>query len=185
MATNNVNLGIGRATGMFYHAANNTALPTYPSATLAAAWKEVGAISEDGITFSPAKDSETLKNWAKQVERLLPSEDNPSVQAPIIYTTEESMKTIFGSSFVTAAAAGTGHGATVKVEIAANNLPEKEAYLFLIKDGDDLIMIGTTSGIIKAVDDVEMGPADAITWTATIEADTWVVVKEDTSSLSS
>ena len=26
MATNNVNLGIGRATGMFYHAPENTAL---------------------------------------------------------------------------------------------------------------------------------------------------------------
>jgi len=185
MATNNVNLGIGRATGMFYHAPENTALPTYPSATLGASWKEVGAISEDGITFSPAKDSDTLKNWAKQVERLLPSEDNPSVQAPIIYTTEESMKTIFGSSFVTAAAAGSGHGATVSVDIAPNNLPGKEAYLFLMKDGDDLLMLGTTSGVIRAVDDVEMGPADAITWTATIEADSWTFIKEDTSSVSS
>lgn len=185
MATNNVNLGIGRATGMFYHAAENTALPAYPSAALDAAWKEVGAISEDGITFSPAKDSDTLKNWAKQVERLLPSEDNPSVQAPIIYTTSESMKTIFGSSFVTVGAAGAGHGATVKVSIAPNNLPGKEAYLFLMKDGDDLLMLGTSSGVIKAVDDVEMGPSDAITWTATIEADSWTFVKEDTSSLSS
>ena len=179
MATNNVNLGIGRATGMFYHAPEGTALPSYPSESLATAWVEVGAISEDGITFSPAKDSETLKNWAKEVERLLPSEDNPSVQAPIIYTTEESLKAVFGEDYVTTTAAVSGsHGGLVSVEINPNNLPDKEAYLFIMKDGDDLLMLGTTSGIIKAVDDVEMSPAAAITWTVTIESDTWTFLKE-------
>ena len=41
MASNAVNLGIGRATGMFYHATKGTALPAYPTETLAAAWTEV------------------------------------------------------------------------------------------------------------------------------------------------
>lgn len=178
MATNNVNLGIGRATGMFYHAPENTALPAYPSETLTQAWVEVGAISEDGITFSPAKDSDTLKNWAKKVERLLPSEDNPTVQAPIIYTTEESLKAVFGDDFVTKTAGTSGHGETISVEVNPNNMPGKEAFLFIMKDGDDLLMLGTTSGLIKAVDDVEMSPSAAITWTATIESDTWVFLKE-------
>ena len=179
MATNNVNLGIGRATGMFYHAPENTALPSYPSAQLDNAWKEVGAISEDGITFSPAKDSETLKNWAKKVERLLPSEDNPTVQAPIIYTTEEALKAVFGADYVTVTAAQSGtHGGLVSVEVNPNNLPGKEAFLFIMKDGDDLLMLGTTSGVIKSVDDVEMSPSAAITWTATIESDTWTFLKE-------
>ena len=182
MATNSVNLGIGRATGMFYHAPTGTALPAYPSEALGTGWQEVGAISEDGITFSPAKDSETLKNWAKQVERLLPSEDNPSVQAPVIDTTEEALKTVFGDDYVTVTAAAAGHGKIVSVEIAPNNLPEKEAYLFVMKDGDDLMMLGTTSGVIRAVDDVEMGPTGAITWTATIEADAWTFVKEEAAS---
>lgn len=186
MNTNNVNLGIGLATGMFFHAPDGTNLPTYPSETLGAAWKEVGGVSENGINFSPAKDSNTLKNWAKEVERLLPSENNPNVKAPIIYTTAETMKTIFGEDNVEVAAASSGHGPVIKVDVNPNKLPGKEAYLFLMKDGDDLIMLGTKSGIIKAVDDVEFSPSTAITWTATIESDTWVLLKEmpDTSSSS-
>ena len=41
MGSNAVNLGIGAASGMFFHAAAGTALPTYPTETLASAWKDV------------------------------------------------------------------------------------------------------------------------------------------------
>ena len=51
MASNDVKLGAGLATGMFYHAPKGTALPTYPTETLAEAWKEVGYVAEDGITW--------------------------------------------------------------------------------------------------------------------------------------
>jgi hypothetical protein len=42
-----VKLGIGLATGMFYHAPIGTAFPTYPAETLAAAWKKVGDVTAD------------------------------------------------------------------------------------------------------------------------------------------
>ena len=48
----NVLIGAGKATGMFYTAPAGTALPAYPSESLGADWAEVGAITEDGITFS-------------------------------------------------------------------------------------------------------------------------------------
>ena len=49
--THDVNLGIGLATGMAFHAPAGTALPTYPGETLAEAWQEIGAVSEDGISY--------------------------------------------------------------------------------------------------------------------------------------
>ena len=69
--THDVNLGVGNyaesgTTGMFYHAAAGTALPTYPGETLAAAWAEAGAISEDGISLDTKRTFEELKNWAKK-----------------------------------------------------------------------------------------------------------------------
>ena len=79
---------------------------------------------------------------------------------------------------MTKTAGTSGHGETISVEVNPNNMPGKEAFLFIMKDGDDLLMLGTTSGLIKAVDDVEMSPSAAITWTATIESDTWVFLKE-------
>ena len=45
-------LGLGLATGMFYHAPAGTALPTYPSEQLNAAWVKVGDVSDAGIMLA-------------------------------------------------------------------------------------------------------------------------------------
>lgn len=177
MASNDVNFGTGYATGMFYHATATTALPTYPTETLAAAWKEVGYISADGITFSPAISGEQLKDWSRTIRRMSPSEESPSVQAPIISTTSESLKTLFGT--VTTAAASAAHGATNAVTITANTMTSAEAFLFIGKDGDDSFMLGTTSGYISTVDDITFVPGEAITWNATITADQWTFMKDN------
>ena len=184
MSTHNVNLGIGNyaesgTTGMFYHAPAETALPTYPSETLAAAWKEAGAISEDGITLNTNRTFDQLKNWAKKIARLLPSEESGTVGAPVLDTTEESFKTIFGEENVTVVAATATHGKLISVDIEAGNTPDPEAYLFLMKDGDDMIMIGTTKGYISEVAEVAFQPNAAITWDATITADKWTIMKDD------
>lgn len=115
MASHDVNLGIGNfaetgITGMFYHAPASTALPTFPGDTLSSAWTEVGAISEDGISFNPNWSFEKLKNWARQTERTLPSDESGTVSAPVIDTTEESFKTIFGSENVTVTSTGSSMG---------------------------------------------------------------------------
>lgn len=182
--THNVNLGIGNyaesgTTGMFYHAPAGTELPTYPGETLASAWVEVGAISVDGITFTSNKTSDNLKNWANKIERLLPGEDAGQVSAPIIYTTEEAMKTVFGEDAVTVTAATTEHGKLVKVDFKQGDTSDEEAFLFLMKDGDDMIMLGTTKGFVSELADVAFQPNEAISWEATITADHWVLVKDD------
>lgn len=184
MATHAVNLGVGNyaesgTTGMFYHAPKGTSLPAYPGEELAAGWTEAGAISEDGITLNTNRTFEQLKNWAKKIARLLPSEEAGTVGAPVLDTTEESFKTIFGADNVKVTAASTEHGKLISVDIEPNNMPEAEAYLFLMKDGDDMIMIGTTEGYISEVAEVAFQPNAAITWNATITADKWTIMKDD------
>ena len=176
MSTNAVNLGIGRATGYFYHAPANTALPTSPSGTIGSDWKEVGYIAEDGITWSTGRSSEPLKDWAKKIRRQLQSESTGTVAAPIISTTEEVLTVIFGANHVTGA---TG---SVSVDVTEGAVSGEEAFMFIMKDGDDVIMLGTTSGYITALDDITFAPGEAITWNATISADTWKFVKETAST---
>lgn len=182
--TYDVNLGAGNAsetgsTGMFYHAPADTALPTFPSDTLDAAWKEVGAISVDGITFNTNHTFNQLKNWANKIARLLPAEESGTVGAPIIDTTEESFKTIFGADNVTVTAATQTHGKLISVDVTPDAMPDPEAFLFLMKDGDDMIMIGTTRGYISELGEVAFQPNAAITWDATISADKWTVRKDN------
>lgn len=184
MATHDVNLGIGNyaetgVTGMFYHAPAGTALPTYPGDTLGAAWAEVGAVAQDGISFNSNWSFEKLKDWAKQTKRTLPSDDSGTVSVPVIATTEESFKTVFGASNVTVTAATQTHGKLISVDVTSNGMPAAEAYLFLIKDDDDMIMIGTTKGFITELAEVAFQPDGAITWNPTISADKWTIMKDD------
>ena len=179
MATNKVNLGIGLVTGMFYTAPAGTALPAYPGETLAVDWVECGAISDAGLTWSTGKDSDPLRNWAKEVERLMSSDEGGTVTAPLLYTEEDTLKTIFGSSNVTITAADATHGKITSVTVAPGVSSEPMAFLFLMKDSDDLLMLGTSNGILRDVSDITMSPTEAIVWECTIEAASWTFAKND------
>lgn len=172
----NVLIGAGRATGMFFTAPKGTSLPATPSASLGADWAEVGAITEDGITFSlPSGD--VLRNWALVAERKINTE-NGKVTAPIMYTTKKVLETIFGSGNVTHTAASSQHGNVDSVEIAPDVSAEPAAYLFLMKDGDKLAMLGTENGLITEIGDVAFSPSEGATWEATIDG-VWTFAVDD------
>ena len=227
--TNDVNLGIGAASGMFYTAPAGTQLPEYPSAPLTQdvytqctaasvydanedyytksgdtytkatvteetfnanktdyytkavvdVWTEVGSISADGITWSTKHDFESLKNWANQIERMLPSDDSPTVNAPIIDTTESSLGVVFGADNIKKVAATEDHGEIIYVDVNIDTTSEAKAYLFIGRDGDDMFMLGTSRGFLQSLDDISFAPGDPITWNATIAASTWRFAKDN------
>ena len=181
MTSNDAKLGIGLATGMFFHAPAGTALPAYPSETLAAAWKKVGDITQDGITLATDKSVENLKNWANVIKRVILTDHTETIQAPVMDTTEDSLKVVLGPENVTVTPAGSGHGKKVKANLSSSSLPEPEAFLFLMKDGEDMIALGMTKGQINAIDNVSFAPGAAITWTPTITAldNSLVLITED------
>ena len=159
-----VKLGLGRASGMFYHAPAGTALPTDPTAELASAWTHVGDVSDAGITLTLNKTTENIKNWANVVKRVIMTEHSETVQAPIMDTTAESLETVVGSGNVT-----TASGVTT-VNLSDGALPPEEAFLWVMKDGDDMMMIGCSRGQVSSVDNVTFAPGDPIRWTPTITA---------------
>ena len=169
-------IGAGLATGMFYTAPKGTALPTSPMETLGAGWTEVGAITEDGITFTlPSGD--VLRNWALVPERKVNTE-NGSVSAPIMYTNKKVLETLFGASNVTHIASTAGHGNVDSVTFSPDVSAEPASYLFLMKDGDRLAMLGTSDALITEVSDVAFNGGESATWTATIEG-TWTFATDD------
>ena len=159
-----VKLGLGLSTGMFYHAPAGTALPTDLSATLPSAWVHVGDVTDAGITLALNKSVTNLKNWANVIKRVILTDHNETVQAPIMDTTAEALKTVVGSENVTVS------GTKTTVNLSAGSLPEEEAFLWLMKDGDDMIAIGCSYGQVSAVDNVSFAPGSGINWTPTITA---------------
>jgi len=179
MASNKVNLGIGAVTGMFYTAPAGTALPSYPGETLAADWVECGAVSDAGLTWATGKDSDPLRDWSKTVRRLMSGDEGGTVTAPLLYTEEETLKTIFGADNVTITAADATHGKITSVTVAPGVSAPSMAFLFIMKDGDDLLYLGTEEGIVRDVSDVSLSPTEAIVWECTIEAASWTFAKND------
>ena len=159
-----VKLGTGLATGMFYHAPAGTALPTDPTDTLTSAWVHVGDVSDEGITLSIEKSTENLRNWANAVKRVILTEHSETIQAPIMDTTEEALKTVMGEDNV------SNTNGVITVNLSSGKLPDEEAFLWVMKDGDDMIMIGCTRGQVSAVESVTFAPGSAINWTPTITA---------------
>ena len=159
-----VKLGLGLATGMFYHAPAGTALPTDPTDTLTSDWVHVGDVSDAGITLSIDKSTENLRNWANAVKRVILTEHSETIQAPIMDTTEESLKTVMGEDNV------SNTNDVITVNLSSGKLPDEEAFLWVMKDGDDMIMIGCTHGQVSAVESVTFAPGSAINWTPTITA---------------
>ncbi len=233
-------LGIGLATGMFFHAPAGTALPTYPtecvgdngdgtsedkftatagqgtftltesadeiksltingteqdpddysvsgttltwSGTALTAgdkvvvvyyiskWRLVGDVTSDGITVATDKSVTNIRNWANVIKRTILTEHTETVQAPVMDTTEESLKTVLGEDNVTVTPASGGHGKTIAANLSASDLPEAEAYLFVMKDGDDTMAVGMSQGQVTALESITFAPAGTVNWTPTITA---------------
>lgn len=169
-------LGTGYATGMFYHAPAGTALPSSLTTSLDSKWKHVGDVSDAGITLALNKSVTNLRNWANKIKRSIMTDHSETVQAPIMDTTEESLKTVVGEKNVTKA------NGVISVNLSDGDLPKQEAYLFIMKDGDDMMAIGCSYGQITAVDNVSFTPSDAIKWTPTITGqgnDGWKLIMQE------
>lgn len=162
-----VMLGIGLSTGHFFHAPEGTAFPNYPAETLASAWRKVGDVTQDGITLTTDKSTELLKNWANVIKRVILSDHSETIQAPIMDTTEETLKTVLGEDNVTVVPANTSHGELIKAELSSSELPPAECFLFLMKDGDKMISLAC-KGQIQSMESVSFAPGSSVNWTPTI-----------------
>lgn len=174
-----VNLGAGAATGMFFHAPAGTALPTFPTDTLDDDWVAVGYVAEDGITWHHGRSAEPLKDWSNSIRRMIQSDSTGTVTAPVISTTKEVLATMFGAANVTETAATATHGKLESISVKEGVMSGEEAFLFLMKDGDDTFLLGTTNGFITNLGDISFTAGSPITWNATVSADEWTFMKDD------
>ena len=56
--------------------------------------------------------------------------------------------------------------------------PAPAAYLFIMKDGDDMKILGTSNGLISELGDVVFKNDEAIEWDITIQGD-WTLITDD------
>lgn len=163
MATNAVNIGKGRASGMFYVAAAGTAIPTSLT-TLPTGWTEAGFISEDGMELQLSRDVEDIKDWSNTIRRTILTDHDEKASGACISTTKTALEELFGQANVTETSGA------IKVNLSASELPPVKAYLFIMKDGDDLMCFGCSNGQISVADNTSFKAGDAIAWNFKITA---------------
>ena len=134
------------------------------------AWRMIGDVTHDGISVTTDKSVNNIRNWANVIKRSTLSEHTETVQVPIMDTTEDSLKVVVGSANVTVTPASGGHGKTIDCDLSSGSLPSPEAFIFIMKDGDDVMAVGMENGQITAVDAITFAPENTINWTPTITA---------------
>ncbi len=122
--------------GAIFRAPSGTTLPTNESAALAAAYKEQGYASEDGLKRSISKAYETIRAWGGDAIKKSRTELTITLDFTLVEAANgEVAKTQWGESAVTITAATSGAGTKIVVTYKGEDLPES-VWVFDLKDGD-------------------------------------------------
>lgn len=97
----NVAFAKGGVSGTMYRAPKGTPLPTDATTPLPDAWKSVGYIGEDGLTFSEDTDTTSINEMSGNAVKTMVSSYSETVQFVMIETNEHSLKERYGDKNVT------------------------------------------------------------------------------------
>lgn len=163
----NVTAGKPKATGAVFRAAKGTTLPNDATTSLAAVFKELGFVSEEGLTNSNSPTAETGKAWGGTVV-IAYQEDRPDTfkLTLIEHLNIDAMKTVYGSANVSGATLAAG------VSISVNNAEAEEGvWVFdMSLRGGVAKRIVVPSGIVTELGDIQYVDNDTVGYEITVLA---------------
>ena len=160
-------------TGAIKHAPLGTPLPTLSSikaatgVALDSAFKGNEYVSEDGLTLAPNISTSDIKDWSGTTVRKVLESFDGTLSWTMISTNAEAMKVAFGSENVTENAATSEHGTQTSTALGAE-LPERQSFVFLMKDGDARIVILVPEGQVTEISEVTFASNAAVGWGVTL-----------------
>lgn len=128
------------ASGAINRAPLGTVVPTDARTVLNAAFKSGGYVSPDGVKLTPELSTTDLKDWLGATIRKVLEGFTGTVAFSFIQFSEEEAKMVFGDDAVTVKAATPTSGKQIQIALGPV-LPEPGAWVFKMKDGQNLIRI--------------------------------------------
>ncbi|UXE05160.1 major tail protein [Arthrobacter phage Jamun] len=154
-------------TGPILSAPRGAVLPSGLADPIAPEFKDSGYIGEDGLTLTPERSTEAIKDWSGAIVRQILTEFGTTLAWAHLETNEESLKNYFGDDNVTVEAATASEGKRIAAKLAGTEMPRK-SYLFKIKDGDARVLIVVPDGQVTETGEVSFVKSGAVLWPVTL-----------------
>lgn len=162
----NVSAGKPKIGGAVFRAASGTTAPTDATTALAAAFKDLGYCSEDGLVNSNSPETTDIKAWGGDTVLTLQEEKTDTFQLTLIEVlNEDVLKAVYGSANVT----GTlSTGLTVTANATE---PEEGVWAIdMVLNSNSVKRIVIPKGKISELGDITYADSDAIGYEITITA---------------
>lgn len=153
--------------GAVYVAPVGTTMPTDARTALPSTWESGGYVGEDGLQLGLSYGVTTIRDWSKGAVRNALESFDGTATVPFLQIDEWSAKRLVGNANVTVTAASSSAGNVTKIALGAH-LPDPEAYVFNMKDGNRRVRVVLPNAQITAIDNLTFVPNEANTWTGTL-----------------
>lgn len=162
----NVSAGKPKIGGAVFRAASGTTAPTDATTALAAAFKDLGYCSEDGLVNSNSPETTDIKAWGGDTVLTLQEEKPDTFQLTLIEVlNEDVLKAVYGSTNV------TGTLSTGLTVTANAKEPEEGVWAIdMVLNSNSVKRIVIPKGKISELGDITYADSDAIGYEITITA---------------
>lgn len=170
MARNQANIFQGKPNvtiGGLMCAVAGTALPTDITTAPNVAFKDLGAITEDGLVLSQDLSIDKIRDWNGDQMRSVLTEFSGTIQVTFLETTAEVLKAVYGTAQITTVAtSGTPTKQTIRVN---GTMPPVLPFVANILDDVRAMRIVIPFGQITSRSDMNFTRNGAVTHGGTIE----------------